>query len=171
MRKSDTYAGSDVRERAVRRLAGLSAMSVVVQAALFLVLAALYRYGAQLALDALANASNGSPPAGADAIVAGAVILLELFTALAIGFFAARRLLVAIVRATPHPMKAPTRPVPLVSLCAGGIVAVIGVLAFARQPFLAEPWSAWSFEVLRDAAVAAIFWYAAWRAVANRKPA
>lgn len=171
MPKTQAMNESDVRERAVRRLAGMSALSVAVQAALFLILAALYRVFARLALDALANAAHGSPPAGADAIAATAVLALELFTALAIGFFAARRLLKAIVRATPHPMKPPTRPIPWMSLAAGGIVAVIGVLDFARQPLAYQDWSAWSVELARDAAIAVIFWYAAWRALPARRPA
>lgn len=159
----------DVRERAVRRLAGMTAFSVIAQAALFLILNALYRFGARFTLDAIANASNGSPPPGADAIAAAIVVALELLTALVIGFFAARRLLVAIVRATPHPMKPPTSPIPWASLCAGGIVAVISVLEFARQPL--QEWSGWSVELLRDVAIAVIFLYAAWRALPARKPA
>jgi hypothetical protein len=154
----------------VRRLAGMFAISVIVQAALFLALAALYRLGARFALDTIANASQGSLPAGADAVGALVVLLLELFTALVIGFFAARRLISAVVRATPHPMRPPTRPIPWASLCAGGIVAVVGVLDFARQPLLEQAWSAWFVELVRDVGIALLFWYAAARAMSARKP-
>ena len=171
MSKSQPFTDADARERVVRRLAGMFAISVVIQAALFLALAALYRFAARFALDTIANASQGSPPAGADAVAALVVLLLELFTALVIGFFAARRLISAVVRATPHPMKPPTRPIPWASLCAGGIVAVVGVLDFARQPLLEQAWSAWFVELVRDIGIALLFWYAAARAMSVRKRA
>ena len=169
--KTQPYTDTDARERVVRKLFGMFALSVVIQAALFLALGALYRLGAQFAVDTIANASQGRPPSGAIAIAALVILVLELFTALAIGFFAARRLLSAVVRATPHPMKPPTRPIPWASLCAGGIVAVINVLGFARQPLLVQPWWAWLVELVRYIGIALLFWYAAARATVVRKPA
>lgn len=170
MSKSQPFTDAGARERVVRRLAGMFAISVIIQAVLFLVLVALYRLGARFALGTIANASQGSLPAGADAVAALVVLLLELFTALVIGFFAARRLISAIVRATPHPMKPPTRPIPWASLCAGGIVTVVGVLDFARQPLLEQAWSAWFVELVHDIGIALLFWYAAVRALGVRKP-
>lgn len=170
MSKSQPFTDAGARERVVRRLAGMFAISVVIQTTLFLALAELYRLGARFALDSIANASQGSLPAGADAVAALVVLLLELFTALVIGFFAARRLISAVVRATPHPMKPPTRPIPWASLCAGGIVAVVGVLDFARQPLLEQTWSAWFVELVHDIGIALLFWYAAVRAMGVRRP-
>jgi hypothetical protein len=169
MSKTQPFTDADARERVVRKLFGMFALSVVIQAALFLALAALYRLAARFALDTIANASHGSPPAGADATAALIVLVLELFTALVIGFFAGRRLLSAVVRATPHPMKPPTRPIPLASLYAGGIVAVISVLDFARQPLLGQSWPAWVVELVRDIGIAVLFWYAAARSMTARK--
>lgn len=168
MSKTQQYTETSERERVVRKLFGMFALSVVIQAALFLVLAALYRLGARFALDTIASASQGSPPAGADAIAALVVLVLELFSALLIGFFAARKLLSVVVRATPHPMKPPTRPIPFASLYAGGIIAVIGVLDFARQPLLEQAWSAWLVEIVRDVGIALLFWYAATRSMTRR---
>ena len=170
MSKSQPFTDAGARERVVRRLAGMFAISVVIQTTLFLALAELYRLGARFALDSIANASQGSLPAGADAVAALVVLLLELFTALVMGFFAARRLVSAVVRATPHPMKPPTRPIPWASLCAGGIVAVVGVLGFARQPLLEQTWSAWFVELVHDIGIALLFWYAAVRAMGVRRP-
>lgn len=169
MSKSQPFSDSSARERVVRKLFGMFALSVIIQAALFIALAALYRFGARFALDTIANASQGSPPAGADGIAALIVLVLDLFTALVIGFFAARRLQRAVVRLTPHPMKPPTRPIPMASLYAGGIIAVIGVLDFARQPLLGQPWSAWLVELVRDIGIALLFWYAAARSMSPPK--
>ena len=170
MSKASTTAATDARNRVVRRLAGTMAASVAVQAATILVLAWAYRSAAQFALDALASANRGKPADGADAIAAAMVVALELFTALAVGFFAARGLLRAIVRATPHPMKPPTRPIPWASLCAGGIVAAVDILTFASNAHNsgAPLWFGWTFELLRDAAIVALLWIAALRAVERK---
>ena len=167
-----TKAPADARTRAVRRLSTVFGWSIVFQAAVFLAIAWSYRALAQLILDFAARASGGSPGAYAAILAATVVVLLDLFLALLVGFFGARWLLRAIVRATPHPMKPPTRPIPWASLCAGALVAVVSMLVLAAKTTpLSTLWAAWSFEVLRDAAVVALFWYAAQRVLGTVPPA
>ena len=167
MSKSSTGVVS-ARDRVVRRLAATVALSVALQAAAFLLLAWIERWCAGLILDAIARSAHGALATGSDAIVAAILLVVELFTALVVGFVGARRLLRSIVRATPHPMQPPTKPIPWAAACAGGIVAAVSILTFASsvQP-LASPGFGWSFEILRDAAVIALFWFAATRVLAR----
>lgn len=167
MSKTQASATASTRDRAVRRLASTVAFSVALQAAAFLLLAWLERWCARLALDMLAR-SQGSLTTASDAIVAVLLVILELFTALVVSYIGARRLLRAIVRATPHPMRPPTRPIPWAALCAGGIATAVSILTFASSgQQAAAPWFGWVFEIVRDAAVVALFWFAAVRVLAR----
>jgi hypothetical protein len=169
MAKTTTSISSGLRSRVVKRLTAMVGISVVLQAVIFLALSWGYRLIAQLLVETAARMSGGRPSAAGEGVAAAIVVALDLFTALAVGFFGARRLLRFIVRATPHPMKPPTRPIPWAALSAAGLVAAISMLAFAShvQP-LGTLWFGWTFELLRDAAIVALFWFAAVRAVRPR---
>ncbi len=170
MSKSPAPAAPTERERVVRRLAGIVALSVAAQAAAFIALQWIERWCARLVLDAIARATQGAGAPAADVAVEVVLLVLELLTALVVGYVAARRLLRAIVRATPHPMRPPLRPIPWAALCAGGIAAAASLLTFASsEQSLTLPAYAWLFEALRDAAVIALFWFAAMRVLAAAK--
>jgi hypothetical protein len=172
MSKAPTKAPADARSRAVRRLSAVFGWSIVLQAGGFLVLAWGYRALAQLILDFAARAAGGQPSATAEGIAGATIVLLDLFVALLAGFVGARWLLRAIVRATPHPMKPPTRPIPLASLCAGAVVATVSILVFvARSAAFGSLWANWSLELLRDAAIVALFWFASRRVLDSLPPA
>jgi hypothetical protein len=147
----------------------MAAYSVALQAVVFLALAWAYRFAARLILEAAAHANGDHSSAVADGIAAAVVVALDLFCALAVGFFGARWLLRAIVRATPHPMKPPTRPIAWVALSAAGVVVAFMILSYAyKNEPLSVPWFGWAFELLRDAAIVALFWIAAIRVVRPR---
>lgn len=158
-----------MRNRVLQRLTTSVGISVVAQAAIFLALAWSYRIAAHAALEMLARTNEGRSSPTADGIAAVLMVALDLFVALAVGFFGARRLLRSIVRATPHPMKPPTRPITWAALSAAGLVVAFSILAYASnaQP-LTVPWFGWAFELLRDAAIAVLFWFAAARAIAPK---
>lgn len=161
-----TTITQEARQRVVQRLTAMVGISVAVQAVAFLCLSWAYRYATQFVLDAVARANGSQPSQAASGVAAAIVVALELFTALAVGFFAARRLLRGIVRATPHPMKPPTRPIPWAALSAAGVIVVFSILTFASnsEP-LAVPWFGWFFELVRDGGIVALFWIAAVRAI------
>ena len=142
------------------------------QIVLFLVLAWLYRSIAAIALGAIDNASSGQADRIGSVVAVALVLVLDLFTALAIAWFVSRRLLWFIVRVTPHPAKPPTRPIPFISLCAGVIVAVVSIIAFVSGgPVTTASGAAWIVELLREAAIVALFWFGALRAVGPTVPA
>lgn len=145
-------------------------VSVTAQAVIFLALSWAYRSIVQFALEAAQRASGGRMPA-VDVVAAMLLLALELFTALAVGFIASRRLLSSILRATPHPMKPPTRPIPWASLSAAIAIAVISILAHAADiGQLSAAWFGWAYEIVRDAAVIALFWVGSVRALGPKVP-
>src|SRR5438477_597236 len=85
-------ATSAERNSVLRRLSRLFGLSIAGQALIFLALSWSYRLLAQWILEAVARAMAGKLTAAAEIVAALCVVALELFTALAIGFFAARRL-------------------------------------------------------------------------------
>lgn len=154
------------RDRVVRRLSALFGWSIAAQAGAFLVIAWTYRLAAQALLNLTATSSRDGSSAIAAGAAAAVVVILDLFLALVVAFFGARWLLRAIVGATPHPMKPPTRPIPLASVCAGVLAVTISVFAYASKPDQhGAIWYGWLFELVRDGVVIALFWYAARRAL------
>src|SRR5689334_2703946 len=93
MSQSTTPISTAVRERVVRSLAAAVAVSIALQAIIFLALSWVYRFIAQLAIGALARANGGTAPAAGGIAAALLLLALDLFTALAVGFIASRRLL------------------------------------------------------------------------------
>ena len=167
MSQSTTPASAQMRERVVRRLTAMVGVSVTAQTVIFLALSWAYRFISQYGLEAVARASGGKMAGATDLIATILLLVLELFTALAVGFIASRRLLRSILRATPPPMKPPTRPIPWASLSAAIAIVVISILAHAsgQDPM---PSVGWTFEIARDAAVVALFWIGSVRAVGPR---
>jgi hypothetical protein len=154
------------RDRVVRRLSALFGWSIAAQAGAFLAIAWIYRLAAQALLDLAAGSTGDRSSALAAGGAAAAVILLDLFLSLVVGFFGARWLLRAIVRATPHPMKPPVQPIPLASLCAAVLAVTVSVFVYASRPDpQSASWYGWLIELARDGAVIVLFWYAARRAV------
>ena len=166
MSKTSAPISSEMRSRTVARLATLAAYAVVMQAVAFIALSWLYRFVMRAALEAFARSDGGQTPQAVEGIAAAIAVVLDLFTALAVSFFANRWLLRSIVRATPHPMRPPTRPIPWAALSAAAVIVAFSVLAYAAsdEP-LTMPLFGWMFELTRDAAVAALFWFAATRVV------
>ena len=165
MPRRTTTAPTRDRTRVVQRLTTLAAFAAAAQAVIYLVLAFAYRFAAGAVLGALngQGAQNSQATEGAAALL---VMALDLFFALAVGFFGARWLLRAIVRATPHPMKPPTRPILWVALSAAFVAVAFLILAFAASnQSLAAPGFGWAFELIRDAAIVVLFRYAAARAI------
>jgi len=159
-----TPISAEMRERVVRRLTAMVGVSVTAQVVIFLALSWAYRLIIQFGLETAARTGGGSGAGAFDAIAVALLIALELFTALAVGFIASRRLLRAILRATPHPMKPPTRPIPWASLAAAIAIAVVSALAHAAGQDPTAPLG-WMFEIVRDAAIVALFWIGSVRAV------
>jgi hypothetical protein len=154
------------RNRVVRRLSALFGWSIAAQAGAFLAIAWMYRLAAQALLDLTASSTGDRSSAFAAGGVAAVVVLLDLFLSLVVGFFGARRLLRAIVRTTPHPMKPPVQPIPLASLCAAVLAVTVSVFVYASRPDRQSgTWYGWLVELARDGAVIVLFWYAARRAV------
>jgi hypothetical protein len=167
MAKTPSASSIEARAKVVRKLSALFGWSAALQAATFIAAAWTYRYLAQVLLDWIGRTSATGPSSVADAIGNAIIVALDLFFAALIGFVGARRLLKSIVRATPHPMKPPTKPVPLAGLCAAAVVVVFSMLEYAGTPHLAATEAlGWIFELLRDAAVVWLFWFAARRAIA-----
>jgi hypothetical protein len=164
MSQSTTPISTEMRERVVRKLTAMVGVSVTAQAVIFLALSWVYRLIAQFGLEAAARAGGAKNAGATDAIALILLVALELFTALAIGFIASRRLLRAILRATPHPMKPPTRPIPWASLSAAIAIVVVSILMHAADQDQ-SPAVGWTFEIARDAAVVALFWIGSVRAI------
>lgn len=162
-------AQPSARTKTVARLSSLFGWSITLQAAIFLAIDIAMRYGARVLVEGIARGNSGTWFA-VDAVVTIAIVVVaaDLFFAAMIGFMGARRLLWAIVRATPHPMQAPTQPIPIAALCAAAVVAVISIMRFAST---AQPPSTlifgWALELVRDAAIVWLFWFAARRATAR----
>jgi len=167
MSQPTTPISAQMRERVVRTLTTLVGVSVTAQAVIFLALSWAYRLIVQIGLEAVARASGGKMAGATDLIATILLLALELVTALAVGFIASRRLLRSILRATPHPMKPPTRPIPWASLSAAIAIVVVSILAHAsgQDPM---PSVGWTFEIVRDAAVVALFWIGSVRAMGPR---
>jgi hypothetical protein len=164
MSQSTTPISAEMRERVVRKLTVMVGVSVTAQAVIFLALSWVYRLIVEFGLETTARAGGEKNAGPADAIALILLVALELFTALAVSFIASRRLLRSILRATPHPMKPPTRPIPWASLSAAIAIAVILALMHAAGQDL-SPALGWTFEIVRDAAIVALFWIGSVRAV------
>lgn len=154
------------RNRLIQRLSTTFALGVALQAIVYLAVAWAYRFLGNLLVDSSARASQGQSAPAAEGIAAVVILLLDLFLALLVGFFGARRLYVALAKAAPKAQRPPVQPVPLAALCAGGIVAAASILIFAASSVaLRNAWLGWTLELLRDAAVVGLFWYAAQRSL------
>jgi len=160
MAKGKTPRVADARTRAVRDISGIFAWAVAIQAAAFLAISISIAFATGLLAQAMANATNG---AAALALLALDWVI-DLVLALVIGYAGARRLLRALVRATPHPAKPATQLIPLAAFCAALLAVAVLVLLDAQLP---QSVLGWTIEAGRDAAIVAIFWFSASRVVAR----
>jgi len=153
------------RSRLVGRLLWLFAISVLVQAALFIVVVAAYQF---ISGKLLAAFAGDSASVQIWAIVAVVVqFVLEALLALAIGFFAARRLAGAIARQAAGAKRPPIQVVPYAAACAAAIVVAYSLLEFAAKPQTGA--GGLIVLVVEDAAIAYLLYFAARRALRPKR--
>ena len=158
--------GVDARAAAVRRLTSAFGVSVFAQAVSFLAIVFVLHFAAHAILDASAASGGVAPSAGVALAAVIAEFVIALFFALFISFVASRRLVYAIVRATPPPSKPPVRPVPFAALCAAAIVVAVSLAVFAASPdAFAAGGLGWLIQLVREAAFVGAFWIGSTRAV------
>jgi hypothetical protein len=160
---TEPIAAAQRRKQVVGKISSLFFIAIAMQTVAFLAPSWAYHFAANALLQALST-SSGIPSPAIALVTALVLIALDLFLALVVGFFGARWLYRHIVRATPKTMKPPVRPVPFASVCAGAVVVTVSIISIVSQPRVGGA-AAWGFVLFREAAVFALLWHAALRAV------
>jgi hypothetical protein len=160
-----TMASEQRRSRVVGRLLWFFAFSVLSQAAVFIIVIAAYQFTTGKLLAAFAGDAGSVRIWAIVAVVAR--FALEAFLALAIGFFAARRLAGAITRHASGAKRPPIQAVPYAAACAAAIIVAYSLLVFAARPQTGA--GAWIVLVVEEAAVAYLLYFAARRALRPRR--
>ena len=158
-------ASEQRRSRLVGRLLWLFAFSVFAQAAVFIALIAVYQIIAGKLFAAFAGDVGSLRIWEIVAVVVQ--FALEAFLALAIGFFAARRLAGAIARQATGAKRPPTQAVPYAAACAAALIVAYSLLEFAVKPQTGA--GAWIVLIVADAVIAYLLYFAARRALQPRR--
>jgi hypothetical protein len=158
-------ASEQRRSRLVGRLVWLFAFSVLAQAVVFIAIVAVYRIIAGKMLAAFAGDAGSLRIWAIVAVVVQ--FALEAFLALAIGFFAARRLAGAIARQASGAKRPPIQAVPYAAACAAALIVTYSLLEFAVKPQTGA--GAWIILIVEDAAIAYLLFFAARRALRPRR--